>query len=876
MNYNNSKLGQFLSKYGANKEDPWTHSSMYPNYFSPGKWCIPEDKLSEMYDLLDEYIFKNGGWFNMTEKPEKITNIKIDIDLKFNKDEIMRHNYTEEHIMKIVEIYNRSIKKHLDISDDLLKAYIFERNAPYNDNNGNMKDGIHIIYPYVICETRIQFLIRDRVLYELTPIFSEIGNKNNNINDIIDKNIIESAGWTLYGGSKKSVKQYLLTNIIDIDGNRLNIKQKKTREIIELCSTRNHKNYSKIKDEYLEKLNNESSNLSTKKDYRNDLIAFKVISKISSNEISNIKKLSDMLSSERAESYKTWIEVGLCLHNICRSLIQCWIDFSMKSLKGSKCTTFESLWNGMKTMKQNGLNIGTLHLWAKNDSPDEYEHFMTSSLKEDILNSKSCTTQDVAQVIYKKYKYIYTCVDKSTWYEFKNHRWHLIRDGYTLTKRIGSEILADYNNLIKYYAQNAFEQPEEMRDKFLQNIADLTTVTMKLRDMSFKEKLMKECSLFFRDDQFENKLDENRDLIGFNNGVFDLSTGHFRDGYPEDYITFTTNIDYIEFDENHEYVSQIFEFLDQVFPDEQTRNYVLTVLGTMLEGRNPQEKFYIWSGVGGNGKSKLLELLELSLGRYAAKIDVTYFTRPAGSASSASPETARLKGVRCATTQETEENDKFNISKLKNSSGNDKIVTRHLFGNLFEYTPQYKFIFCCNDKPTLPPDDGGVWRRISVVEFLSRFVDFPDPSKSNEFKRDPRLAEKFTLWKEAFMYILITYYIEYKEKYNSTIIDPPAVKKATDAYQKDNDAYRDFIDSRIIKSEGCILVLDKVYEEFKIWWKSSMDTKVPIPNKNIVRKALENKTRLGTYIRGGWHGLALRSMVTEDEIEEDPIIVEVI
>ena len=39
-----------------------------------------------------------------------------------------------------------------------------------------------------------------------------------------------------------------------------------------------------------------------------------------------------------------------------------------------------------------------------------------------------------------------------------------------------------------------------------------------------------------------------------------------------------------------------------------------------------KEKFYFWTGSGGNGKSKLVDLVEFALGEYSKSMDVSYLT----------------------------------------------------------------------------------------------------------------------------------------------------------------------------------------------------------------------------------------------------------
>ena len=48
------------------------------------------------------------------------------------------------------------------------------------------------------------------------------------------------------------------------------------------------------------------------------------------------------------------------------------------------------------------------------------------------------------------------------------------------------------------------------------------------------------------------------------------------------------------------------DFIDKIIPLPEVREYGLTFLAKCLSGENRDEGFYIWTGTGGNGKSKLI------------------------------------------------------------------------------------------------------------------------------------------------------------------------------------------------------------------------------------------------------------------------------
>ena len=92
-------------------------------------------------------------------------------------------------------------------------------------------------------------------------------------------------------------------------------------------------------------------------------------------------------------------------------------------------------------------------------------------------------------------------------------------------------------------------------------IKNINKTLNKLGDTSFKNNVMKECIGFFLDEKFEEQLNENPYLIGFKNGIYDLKEKRFRKGEPEDYVSFNTNIDYNDYEEDDENYATLDKFL---------------------------------------------------------------------------------------------------------------------------------------------------------------------------------------------------------------------------------------------------------------------------------------------------------------------------
>jgi P4 family phage/plasmid primase-like protien len=88
----------------------------------------------------------------------------------------------------------------------------------------------------------------------------------------------------------------------------------------------------------------------------------------------DIEQLVKMLSVKRCENYNDWISVGMCLFNLDITYLHFWRNWSKQSDK-YETGTCETKWKSFKKAKD-GLKIGTLLLWCREDNKDIYNTFM--------------------------------------------------------------------------------------------------------------------------------------------------------------------------------------------------------------------------------------------------------------------------------------------------------------------------------------------------------------------------------------------------------------------------------------------------------------------------------------------------------------------
>jgi len=600
---------RFLDEHIVENGKVHTHTSMH----NPKASYFIKSSDTDLFFSLYEDAIMNGKELHITEKRQEFFPMTIDLDFKFEFDTSER-KHTEIHIKKIIELYCNEIINILDIDkdDSKLTSFVFERDESYK-NKGITKDGIHIQFPYIITYPAVQYFIRDNILKKIGDIISDMELKNT-IPDIVDRSVISpSTLWLLYGSNKDKPKgnPYKLKYIYDGNSNNISMESYFGNADINLArffSIRDKKESEiiSIRDDKKHLIEHTNKKKATKK----------IISNINYDPV-RIRELVFLLSDDRATNYNQWLELGWALHNIdpnSQELLDIWIDFSKKSskFKDGEC---EKIW---EKSKNEGLTIACIHYWAKIDNKKKYDEYKDKDIGKWIdLSIKTQSNYDIAFVLFKMYEYDFVFSDND-WYIYKNHLWHRENDGMSLRQKISNDLCKNYAKLMSYYNQvasgqiliNNQELTEEEKEEYKKKNGVVLEVIKKLKTTAFKENIMKECKELFFNKEFVKKLDGNPYLIGFTNGIYDLKKGELRDGRPDDYIEMNTEIEKIDFDENHEYWFELKNFINTVFADEEVRFYFLTYFASCLQGHNAEEKFRIWTGIGCHALDTIIKMFD--------------------------------------------------------------------------------------------------------------------------------------------------------------------------------------------------------------------------------------------------------------------------
>lgn len=880
-------LQQFLDNHKA--DGVWTHTSL-----KGGKYFIPDDHKDQFYELYVESIRDQEKQY-IVEKSSDIGPLRVDFDFIYNPD-VTKHLHTRDQVLAFCQAYMDEIKQYLVLPENT-DLYIMEKRKPTLDTKKNkMKSGIHIVVPDVCTHKFVEQRVRRNLLKSMSTYFPSLP-LSEPWEKIYDEAVVNrSVPWTLYGSRKNdnNALPYMTSYLVRYNKDGVHIIDQVPQISVDLMKT-----LSLVRDDDQETpMSEEGKKIyaglqksepdvrisgggavlprrgrpltrGDKPGSRGSSPANRItLQPLDPDRKDYIKQHVMNLKEERFKEYTLWVQVGICLHNIHPDLLDVFLDFSSQDEQKYNEADCINKWNSL-TFRNDGdrLGEGTLRYWSREDNEDEYHEIESRNVDRLIMLAASTGTEyDVACVINAAFRGWYVCSDfgKNIWYRWVGHIWRETDRGIDLQLKLSKEIARKFldkeNSVGREMLNRGLTEcsGEGKGDCGFCDYCDmekkrksLNTIFTKLKTTRFKDNVMRECRELFFDEEFTKKVDANKDLIAFNNGVLELfGDFRFRDGKPEDYISFSTGIDYDPEKQYYEYEEwgNVDRFIKQVLPDPEVRDYFLNRLASNLAGGNPSQTFHIMTGSGSNGKSMISNLAATALGDYACTVPITLFTQKRGSSSAANPEVIRLKGRRMVTMQEPDEEVALNTGIMKLVSSGEKMYARDLFKSGVEFEVQAQFYFSCNKKPNVNTNDGGTWRRLIVINFTSKFVH--SPVESYEFPIDETIQKKVEtkLWATPFLNYMV--HLIKEGKGLRKITPPLKVQEYTSEYRNENDGIAKFIAEKLveIKEGDEIVPVTKadLRRTFRNWLAENGLKLAPLDMEKAVEK------QFGEFRKGGW------------------------
>jgi len=527
---------------------------------------------------------------------------------------------------------------------------------------------------------------------------------------------------------------------------------------------------------------------------------------------------------KQKDPYGTWLRIGaslkselsesdgLALFKYISKLYPKWWD-------ESGC---EKTYNDLKCDK---ITIGSIFYYLKQEDEKKFKELKKKYKSEhvDLLNSGFATSV-IADYFISLYKdeFLYSFETLYYWngiYWEKDNKTHshLI---YFVDKAFTKDLTDYYMMKFKEWNEYCFENNIKLEDRKSMDglLAEFNnSINFRLRNSHFRGSYIKDILAFLSNDSVD--WDNKPTLFVFENAVIDLTTGEKVTPNPEDYLTISCGYNWEEKDANKEKVLQ--DLLSGIFPDESLKHHYLEILATGLCGFQ-QEKFFVATGKGGNGKSLLNALMLFTAGKYAYTLPSEFIINSIK--TGANPEVANLDGKRFALTQEPPSNRRIKCAVIKEITGNPTINARTLYSTKCVVNLRLTLVCECNGLGKYDEIGDAITRRNDITDFVCKAVsqqEYDDTPledrkylivanpfyKSNQFKCEFRMA---------LFYILLDYFKEFAKRNFVLSAPPPAViNKNKEQMVASDDFYGWFDATYTHTTDSPPIGVKNMYREFR-------------------------------------------------------------
>jgi len=938
--------------------------------FASGSFHIPQGDAEEFVDAYIRALEAgdaNATKLNFTEHHATVGPVVVDLDFKWRgSDASHARAATKEEVDAWALEYANHIAEVVNLpGGSTFRAVVMPRpGGPVMNKDGDLKHGLHLVFPDVVTRPEVQHVIRERALPGLSRLLEPL-SQSNPVETVVDEAVIQKAGWLLYGSRKpdgvvykaERITMYRVVQRGEGEGARFGVEIAATEEpllatpgeLVRLCSIRRHSQEAcrgaRSGFQPLVDRRNGGRDRDIREAFRGPVAAAARSDDTAdqgegddseggatsdnagdgtpatdggdaavqqpdwvTDEVLQARELLPMLRKSRAEPRHEWIEVGMALHSVSPQLFAEWDEWSKScsaKYEAAVCATqWESFGHSVPVCR---LTLGSLHHWAKEDSAAAYEAWSAARAKPicgfafradpevvepSSINSENPRVKRLLQlakdnsvmsdfaladaaldIIPIRFKYSGTKASSNgPWFKFDPaaHRWQGQKGDQGLMTALSMVVVPALQEA-KRQVGRVLGTDDNGVETINPTWSFLNTAELRLARRTGKEAVHREMRDLVVDEGFEEKLDScNPHLIGFQNGVYDLLTGRFRPGRPEDYISMSTGVPFVPYNPNTPEARWLQDkFLATVLPDPEVRAYVLRHLASALDGQVRAQLWVVWTGTGANGKSKVLYLLDLALGDYFTTFEPSAFTKRHEEDEKPTPILLAARNGRIAVMTEPEANAKIRAGKMKKWTGGDLMRAR----NLYRADPvKFRFLatllMACNDVPHTDSNDGGVERRMRLVEFDSKFVDNP-AGRAGHFKCDPDLDAKLKVVAATFAAYLVHLYNEYKRD-GYVLPTPPCVAERTRRHQVQGDPAAGFVECALRRvdrasdtdAECAWISRESLWVLWQDWWacqgavkKNPLGFKEETLDKLAAKMGVAMERRNGKDGYAGWEPL---------------------
>lgn len=402
--------------------------------------------------------------------------------------------------------------------------------------------------------------------------------------------------------------------------------------------------------------------------------------------------------------------------------------------------------------------------------------------------------------------------NRKKWLYWTGKSW--VYDDTGQIKKLADEIVLELK-------KEAFREPDEDKQEQKLKFAN------KIAGSASKISMIKETEHLDGIPVSHDELDSFNDYICVQNGIVNLRNGEL---LPHDPNFMFTKICNTEYNVNGGAPKMWLKFLNDVTKgDKDLQKYLQKCIGYSLSGSVREQCAFFIYGMGNNGKSTFIETIGDMLGNYTANVqpETIMMAKSAGGINS---DIARLKSIRFAMSEEPTEGVRLNEGLVKQLTGGGRVTCRFLFGDEFEYSPEFKLWIATNHKPVIRGMDNGIWRRIRMIPFE---VNIPKESVDKHLKY--KLRQEMPL---IFKWAVEGCLLWQKEGLGA----PQSVVQATEEYKGEMDILQTFMDACVDINYDSNITAQDLYAVYTAWAEE---------NKEFVMKSRKFYLEIGKKLEKG-------------------------
>lgn len=455
----------------------------------------------------------------------------------------------------------------------------------------------------------------------------------------------------------------------------------------------------------------------------------------------------------------------------------------------------------------------------------------------------------------------YMLTETNLWRQQKEPSYYIIIE---LRKYIDKSNKKIVFQIAKTHDEDAKKKLIDLSEKYLK--AYKSTIAS-----SFLNTLTKCLKTLLVNNTFVDKLDNNPNLLAFQNGIMDLKTKEFRKGIVSgDFLTKTIPYDYKKGDLiKKSFVKSV--LLKILNNNREHLEYFLSIIGYCFIGSPELEKSIYFcvdktnKSSGDNGKTFFFDILTHLFPNYVYKTKGSFLELKNPKVHK---QLAMMKGMRLVWLDEFGKNQ-TNATLMKEIGDGMKIENEKMFGTSDIINIMFKLFTLTNNLPAIDADENAVYNRYKQLSYASHFDRTGTRTTENpdklEFIADVTLGG---LLKNEYYNEIFDLVIDYAHSYYKNKIPPipDQFAKDTKETKKNNDEFITWFDDNCEIDENGRIPLGLLTNEYNMKEKEVKDGMKRIgfkydPNLSKMGKGSNKKP-----YKGGFAGIKILVEKEEEEV----------